>query len=72
MLGAAFLMASALWIAGEAFELAAKAVFGFHVAVAVIEGLVTGSVVAFLRKVRPELLTLMVPEFLPATEFSDE
>jgi cobalt/nickel transport system permease protein len=72
MLGAALLMASALWFAGEAFELAAKAVFGFHMAVAVIEGLVTGSVVAFLHKVRPELLTLLVTESWSAAEFPDE
>jgi cobalt/nickel transport system permease protein len=43
VLGSAFLVAGALWSAGEAFELAAKAVFGFHLAVAVVEGLVTGS-----------------------------
>jgi len=72
MLGAAFLMASALWMAGDAFELAAKAVFGFHLAVAVAEGLVTGSVVAFFRKVRPEMLTLPRAESSPVTECSNE
>jgi len=38
-------------------------VLGFHFAVAVVEGLVTGSVVVFIRKVRPELLSspLLVP-----------
>lgn len=71
MLGAAFLVASALWIAGEAFELAAKAVFGFHVVVAVVEGLVSASVVAFLRKVRPELLTLPLSDASFAAEVSD-
>ncbi len=60
---AAVLTASALWIAGEQFELFAGAVLGAHLAVAVIEGLVTASVVMFLRKVRPELLDapLLVP-----------
>ena len=62
MLGSAFLMAAALWSAGEAFELAAKAVFGFHLAVAVVEGAVTGTVVVFLRQVRPELLRLALHE----------
>ncbi len=58
VLGAAFLAASALWIAGRAFELAAKAVLGFHVIVAVAEGLVTGSAIVFFRRARPELLSL--------------
>jgi cobalt/nickel transport system permease protein len=55
MLLGALLTASALWIAGKEFELIGKAVLGFHVAVAAVEGLVTGSVVVFIRKVRPEL-----------------
>jgi len=60
---AALLTASALRAAGEEFELFAGAVLGFHLAVAAVEGLVTGSVVLFLRKVRPELLEapLLVP-----------
>lgn len=53
---AALLTASALWVTGKEFRLFAGAVIGFHLAVAAIEGLVTGSVVLFLRKVRPELL----------------
>jgi cobalt/nickel transport system permease protein len=55
MLLGALLTASALWIAGKEFELIGKAVLGFHVAVAAVEGLVTGSVILFIRKVRPEL-----------------
>lgn len=56
LLGAS-LTASAVWIAGgEEFKLFAGAVLISHLAVAAIEGLVTGSVVMFLRKVRPELL----------------
>ena len=63
MLLGALLTATALWIAGREFELIGKAVLGFHFAVAAIEGLVTGSVVVFIRKVRPELFdsTLLVP-----------
>jgi cobalt/nickel transport system permease protein len=62
MLGSAVLMAAALWSAGEAFALAAKAVIGFHLAVVIIEGVVTGTVVVFLRQVRPELLRLALQE----------
>jgi cobalt/nickel transport system permease protein len=42
--------------AGRAFADIAKLVVVFHLPLAVIEGLVTGSVVVLLRKVRPELL----------------
>lgn len=56
MLLAALLTAAALALAGKEFELLAKAVVGLHLFVAVVEGLVTGSVVLFLRQVRPELL----------------
>lgn len=52
----ALLTAAALWMAGEQFDLLAQAVILFHIAVAAVEGLITGSVVLFLRKVRPELL----------------
>jgi len=61
---AALLTASALWATGKEFRLFAGAVIVFHLAVAAIEGLVTGSVVLFLRKVRPELLK--VPLLAPA------
>lgn len=63
MLLGALLTASALWIAGKEFELIGKAVLGFHFAVAAVEGVVTGSVVVFIRKVRPELFesALLVP-----------
>ena len=50
------LTASALWVTGEEFELFAKGVFVAYLVVAAVEGLVTGSAVVFLRKVRPELL----------------
>jgi hypothetical protein len=38
----------------------------------VVEGLVTGSVVVFLRTVRPELLTLLVTDAFRAEEYSGE
>jgi cobalt/nickel transport system permease protein len=62
ILGSAFLMSAALWVSGESFELAAKAVFSFHLAVAVIEGLVVGSAIVFLRQVCPERLHLTTPQ----------
>jgi hypothetical protein len=56
MLFGAVLTAWALWIAGREFELLAETVLGFHVAVAAVEGLITASVVSFLRKVRRDML----------------
>jgi len=53
---AGFLTAAALWVSGEAFRFFAGAVLAVNVALAVVEGLITGSAVMFLRKVRPELL----------------
>lgn len=53
---AGFLTATALWVSGEAFRFFAGAVLAVNVALAVVEGLITGSAVMFLRKVRPELL----------------
>ncbi len=64
ILGSAFLISAALWVSGESFELAAKAVFVFHLAVAVIEGLVVGSAIVFLRQVCPERLFLATPQGL--------
>jgi len=52
----ALLTATALWLTGGEFELLATAVLAFHLAVAIVEGLITGSVILFVRKVRPELL----------------
>jgi len=49
-------LAAVLAAAGKGFERLAQAVLLAHVPVAVVEGLVTSSAVAFLRKVRPALL----------------
>jgi len=57
VLGSAVLMASALWFSGKAFELAALAVLASHLMIALVEGLVTGGAVVFLRRVRPELMS---------------
>jgi cobalt/nickel transport system permease protein len=45
-----------LFLAGKGFEWFGAAVAVAHLPVAVVEGLVTGSVVVLVRKVRPELL----------------
>ena len=53
---AAGLTAAALVATGESFGAVAQVVLWANFALAPVEGLVTASVVAFLRKVRPELL----------------
>ena len=50
------LCAGALVAAGSSFAAMGPIVFALHLPVAAAEGLVTGSVVVLLRKVRPELL----------------
>lgn len=52
----ALLTAGALLAVGDEFRAVCQTVLIAHLPVALIEGLVTGSVVLFLRKVRPELL----------------
>lgn len=56
VLGAAFLMSTALWLSGEAFTVPAVAILVSHLGVALVEGLVTGGAVVFLRRVRPDVL----------------
>ena len=53
----------AMTLAGESFVVLARWFFAFHVPVAGIEGLVTGSVVVLLRQIRPEVLraTALIP-----------
>ena len=53
---AGLLTAGALVAAGSQFNTLGALVLGVHVPVAVVEGLITGSVVLFLRRVRPEIL----------------
>lgn len=68
----AVLTATALWLAGDGFELLAGAVLGMHAVVAIVEGLITGSVVLFLRRVRPELLVCHVPTLVRVRPATDE
>lgn len=55
---AAALMVSCLLSAGKGFETVSLVVLAADLAVAPIEGLMTGSIVLFLRKVKPELLNV--------------
>ena len=70
VLGAAMLVCLALITTGKEFARLAELVVLAHVPVALVEGLVTGSVVSFLAKVKPELLPgrVATPE---STELSD-
>lgn len=56
IVGGCVLLGAALVTTGREFEKVAALAMAAHVPVAVVEGLVTGAVVAFLRQVRPELL----------------
>jgi len=57
------LNAGTLALAGEGYQAFAALVAVLHLPLAGVEGLVTGSVVVLVRKVRPELLRapLLVP-----------
>ncbi|MHB1033191.1 MAG: cobalt transporter CbiM [Pirellulales bacterium] len=63
ILASATMTALTLLAAGDAFRNVSLLMLLGHLPLAVIEGLVTGSVVVFLRKVQPELLA--VPETTP-------
>jgi cobalt/nickel transport system permease protein len=56
VLGTAMLTGSALMAGGAEFRYIAQGLILAHLPVAAVEGLVTGSVVAFLLRVRPEVL----------------
>jgi cobalt/nickel transport system permease protein len=53
---AALLLAACLLSAGKGFQVVSLIALAANLGVAVVEGLMTGSVVLFLRKVKPELL----------------
>ena len=55
----AMLLAAALALSGDAFGEAAVAAFIAHLPVMVAEGIFTGFCIAFLRRVKPELLGCM-------------
>jgi cobalt/nickel transport system permease protein len=57
----ALLLASALYLSGKEFVAVAGAVLAAHAPIMIIEGVVTGSAVAFLSKVRPEIFDAAPP-----------
>lgn len=56
VLATAILTALSLYLSGEGFAKVALALLAAHLPVAAVEGVVTASVVGFLRRVRPEVL----------------
>ncbi len=62
----ALITTGALIVAGKEFSALAPLILAVHLPSAAVEGLVTGSVVVFIRKVRPELLD--APRLAPAYE----
>jgi cobalt/nickel transport system permease protein len=62
----ALITTSVLILAGKEFSALAPLILAVHLPSAVIEGLITGGIVVFIRKVRPELLD--APRLVPAYE----
>ncbi len=60
-----FLAAAALLFSGRDFLIAGKIIVIGHIPVMIIEGLITGSVIVFLKKVKPELLTFSRKRLIP-------
>jgi len=56
MIMGALITTGVLILAGKEFSILVPLILTVHLPAAVVEGLVTGSVVVFIRKVRPELL----------------
>ncbi|RLA80831.1 MAG: cobalt transporter CbiM [Deltaproteobacteria bacterium] len=56
VLGAGLLVALSLYLTGKGFEKAAAAVLLAHLPVMALEGILTAFTVAFLRKVKPDML----------------
>jgi cobalt/nickel transport system permease protein len=54
----ALLIALAMYASGREFAAAAMLICFAHIPVVIIEGMVTGSVVVFLKRVRPEMFAL--------------
>lgn len=56
ILGSALLIGLSLYATGEAFLTTSQIIVGAHLPILIIEGLLTGSCILFLRRVKPELL----------------
>jgi cobalt/nickel transport system permease protein len=66
MILGALITTGVLILAGKEFSALVPLILAVHLPSAAIEGVVTGSVVVFIRKVRPELLD--APRLVPAYE----
>jgi len=60
------LLSGILVLAGRDFRALSQVFLAAHLPIALVEGMVTGSVVVLLRKVRPEVLD--APPLMPAVE----
>lgn len=70
MILGAMITTGVLILAGKEFSALAPVILAVHLPSAAVEGLVTGSVVVFIRKVRPELLD--APRLVPAYEIETQ
>jgi cobalt/nickel transport system permease protein len=56
VLFAAFLVALSLTLTGDSFTVVARLIILVHIPVMIIEGIITGFIIGFLRKTKPEIL----------------
>jgi cobalt/nickel transport system permease protein len=70
MILGALITTGVLILAGKEFSALVPLILAVHLPSAAIEGLVTGSVVVFIRKVRPELLN--APRLIPVYDLGAE
>jgi cobalt/nickel transport system permease protein len=70
MILGALITTGVLILSGKEFSALVPLILAVHLPSAAIEGMVTGSVVVFIRKVRPELLDAprLVPAYEPGTQ----
>ena len=64
MLGSAVLMTMSMWLSGKELLAVAGTVVVGHGPVMVIEGLITGWILVFLRKVKPEIFSIFLKKKL--------
>ncbi|MCP4707572.1 MAG: cobalt transporter CbiM [Planctomycetes bacterium] len=60
MLGSAVLLTLSIWLSGKELLAVAGTVVVGHVPLVVIEGLITGWILVFLRKVKPEIFSIFL------------
>lgn len=60
VLGAGILVALSLYLSNKGFVSAAKLIIGAHIPIMIIEGIITAIAVSFIKKIKPEILILLV------------